>query len=192
MNNYKIKTAVGCENVTENAGKMFFPTSDVPPTNINKNCLDIFDDSMLCDDEKWAVSDVDGNKESNISEIKNKSSYENIPPKSDTSTSPKSKKRKLSSYDELLNNIIQNLDYIVLYTNLRKLLSFLESDYEECPFPFTSKEYESFFEMIVQDVDILKSKRLDADYGYISDQIIKAAAGNSLFYIFEDRREYEK
>lgn len=73
-----------------------------------------------------------------------------------------------------------------------KLLHFLESNNKEITFPFVVKEYEEFFEMILQDINLLKSKSLDANYRDISDKIIAAATGQLLTCDYEFRQDFQK
>ncbi|CAH0599762.1 unnamed protein product [Chrysodeixis includens] len=94
-------------------------------------------------------------------------------------------------FDELL----ENLDYNILYLNLLKLLQFLESKQQELCFPFISKKYRTIFETIAQDVNVLKSKKLDESYRDVCNKIIHIMNSNkelSISWTYEFKKEYHK
>lgn len=169
----------------------------VPP-NKSKDSFDWFDDTMPSVDDWMDYDDDDdedkdeGNQPDTVKSPRE--AVTEVPPKHDRSSStvslasPKNKKRKFPNFDEIL----QNLNFDTLSLKFTKLLMFLESDKKELAFPFTLKEYEEFFIIILKDINILKSKSLDASYRVVCDKIIKAATGYSLTYMYEYKTEFKK
>nr|XP_021186770.2 uncharacterized protein LOC110373755 isoform X3 [Helicoverpa armigera] len=168
----------------------------VPPKNINNNESPEFIDDLVS--EEW-VDVTDEYVIKNTSKTLPVSS-EN-PPKSDTPcpeleplNSPKKKKRKLKmplTFDEILGK----LNFNTLYLKFTKLLQFLESGDSEMLFPFITRRYEEFFKMIIQDINILKSRSLDANYRDICDKIIEVGSfknsGYLLTYNYDLRTEFK-
>ncbi|XP_026742009.1 uncharacterized protein LOC113504100 isoform X3 [Trichoplusia ni] len=93
------------------------------------------------------------------------------------------------NFDELL----EDLDYNILYLNLLKLLQFLECKQEELCFPFICKKYESIFKAIALDVNVLKSEKLDESYKEVCNKIINIINNTKEFRIsctHEFRKEF--
>uniref|UniRef100_A0A2A4JRY9 G-patch domain-containing protein n=1 Tax=Heliothis virescens TaxID=7102 RepID=A0A2A4JRY9_HELVI len=170
----------------------YFP----PQKNNNNERTEFIDDSMICDE--WV--DVTDKYVLKNTPTTLPVANENPPPKSDTScseiglfNSPRNKKRKLKmplTFDE----IVVKLNFNTLNSKFVKLLQFLESGNDEMFFPSLTKQYEDFFKMIVQDINILKSRSLDT-YRDVCDKIIEVASfknsGYLLTYNYDYRMEFK-
>lgn len=99
-------------------------------------------------------------------------------------------------YDTLnFDELLEDIDYNILYLNLLKLLQFLECKQEELCFPFISKKYENIFKAIALDFNLLKSNKLDESYRDVCNQILNIVNNTKEFSITctnEFRNDFNK